>query len=335
MRLRSMAEYGIGRTPMLRARRFTTGGNLLVKIESRNPTGSIKDRLAYYLVPDTEMARDGEPRLVDSTSGNFGLAMMRMASLSGKVFVALADPTISPTKLKRLQSHGEVRLVDKGAALDYRSARIALAKKLGGCPGWRWTNQYDNPLAFRAYFETTGPEIWEQTHGAVTTLVCSVGTGGTICGTAHALKRRNPKVRVVAIEPLGSTIFGTVPGDYLNAGAGMYEPTDIIRRYSGAIDAFCLVPDAIALRTCREFYDAEGEGVGVTAGAALWVGAHLADKDQDETVVVVAPDGWANYCHLADRPTLTGPLPTPRLHLHDHSHDAVSDPVLRLTRSAP
>ena len=244
-------------------------------------------------------------KLTESSSGNLGLAIAYFAREVGVRFLCLVDPLIAPDKLRELEDAGvEVHIVSLGDNPDYRSARIQIARDLDQQPDWIWTNQYDNPANFRAHYETTGPEIWSQTEGRVDYVVCSVGTGGTICGIGHYLKKLNPAVKIVAVEPLGSTIFGGKPGEYLSVGAGMRHPSGIIQCYGHIIDCYYQVSDQDALCECVRLLDTERISVGVTTGSVLVVGSYLAAHHPNNYVMAIAPDGGEKYSDLFARVSL-------------------------------
>lgn len=309
----SFAAHGLGNTPMYRPRVYCRSGNLYLKLENANPVGSIKDRTAYYMIKellDTGRLKPGI-KLVESSSGNLGLALGHFTSELGIPFMCLVDPTIPPDKLSELKGAGvQIHVVSLGSSPDYRTARIQMAHDLDQQSDWIWTNQYDNPANFRAHYETTGPEIWSQTKGCVNYVVCSVGTGGTICGIGHSLKQRNPSVRVVAVEPEGSTIFGGTPGKYLSVGAGMRHPSGIFEEYGQVVDYYCKISDRNALQECVNILHIENLSVGVTAGSVLVVASWLATHHPNEIIVAVVPDGGEEYAVLTK-----GIMP------HDAAHD--------------
>ena len=288
---------------MYRPGAYCRSGNLYLKLESANPSGSVKARTAYYMIKELLEADTLKPgvKLVESSSGNLGLALGYFSSELGIPFVCLVDPTIPSEKLMELQMAGvQIDVVSLGACADYRMARIQAAHDLDQQSDWIWTNQYDNPANFKAHYETTGPEIWSQTKGRVNYVVCSVGTGGTICGIGHSLKQRNPSVRVVAVEPDGSTIFGGKPGQYLSVGAGMRHPSGIVERYGQVVDYHCKISDRNALQECVNILHTENLSVGVTAGSVLVVASWLAARHPSETIVAVVSDGGEEYTALTN-----------------------------------
>ncbi len=316
MTLRPLDYYQIGNTPIHHAKNYCPEGTMLMKCESQNPTGSSKDRLAYALLD--ALPPHGHPDrptlLFDSTSGNFGIAMANLVSEMDVRFMALVDETTASHKLTRLFQQGaELRVIERGPYSDGRSARIAAARELAKEPGWAWMNQYENPIGFHIHFNTTGPEVYLQSEGSVRSVVCSIGTGGTLCGIGAFLKNKDPSISVIAVEPEGSTIFGGSSGCYANAGAGMHGPSGLVQRFGGVIDSYCKVPDSAALFTCREFAMQESMSIGLTGGAAAFVGAHIARQHPMDVVVVLVADSGDAYCDLIQAAT-TKPAYQPVVH---------------------
>ena len=275
--------------------------NLLIKLEQNNPLGSIKDRTAFYILKD--LINSGrlqtDTKLVESSSGNLGLALGYFAYEIGVDFLCLVDSTIPKEKVNQLENnHVKLHSVSIGNHKTYRDARISMASELDQKEEWVWTRQYDNISNIMCHYDTTGPEIWSQTKNNVDFVVCSTGTGGTICGIGLFLKKKNPAVKIVAVEPLGSTIFGGTPGCYLSVGAGMSSASSIVKRFGYVIDYWAQVADTDALNECIRFLEAEDINLGVTAGAALVVALSIAKNEPNKKVVAVAPDGGENYATL-------------------------------------
>jgi cysteine synthase len=296
--LKAASDYAIGETPIHWARRFCPQGHLALKLEQLNATGSVKARTAYFIFMDLIKRHILTPnvKIVESTSGNLGLALSALGREIGIDVVCLVDPTISEHKVQRLGASGaEVRIIELCGHEDYRSARIAEAKRLSSQQGWIWPNQYDNEAGMQAHESTTGPEIWNALSGRVDFVVGSVGTGGTLLGIARALKARRTEIKAVAVEPKGSTIFGGSPGNYLSAGAGLRQASPLLCRHADVIDYFAKVGDDLAIRTSLAVAKTELMAVGVTAGAAIAVATHLAIANPDQVVVAIVPDGGDNY----------------------------------------
>jgi cysteine synthase len=292
-----MRSYGIGGTRLISAERFAKKGNLLAKLEGDNACGSIKDRTAYYIFED--LLRSGRlvpgSRIVESTSGNFGVSLRLFAREYNIEVLCIVDPTMGHAKLARLLSAGAVVESVSSPDGNNRIARVHRARELDGNAGFVWCNQYGNSANVAAHEMTTGREIWDQTDGTVSVVVCAVGTGGTICGVGRALKARAASIEVVGVEPVGSTIFGGVFEPYLNVGAGLPSPSQILWRFGDVIDKYAKVPDALSIATALRFADAEGIGVGVTSGMVLAVAERIAEMRPSDIVVAIAPDGATYY----------------------------------------
>ena len=294
-------EYTLVPTPIHRAETFCQTRNLYVKLEGRGRHGSIKERAAYYIIRDLLLR--GELRsgvsLVESSSGNLGLSLGLFCRQLDIRFLCLVDPTVPAEKLEELAGHGvETTIVDLAGHSSYRDARIEMAARLDRQPGWVWTRQYENPANAQAHSETTGPEIWSQMGEQVDYVVCSVGSGGTVCGIGQFFKRHHPSTMVVGVEPLGSTIFGGSSGCYLSVGAGLSHPPGLVQQFGSVIDCFAQVADADSLKACLRFQTAEGLLLGVTSGATLAVAHELAVLHPDRTVVAISPDDGSHYLSI-------------------------------------
>jgi len=295
-----LEAYGIGKTPLLRCASFAPTGRLFTKFEMYNRGGSIKDRTAYYVFraamesPSAIATR----QLVESTSGNLGASLAVFAREFGFRLRCVVDPTIARAKIERLRGAGaEVEFVTSPDG-DHRSERTRRAAELAATGEFHWTRQLANPANVRAHEETTGVEIYEQTGGSAAIVVVAVGSGGTICGVGRALKRRNRDVRIIGVEPAGSTIFGGTPGPYLTAGAGLRTPSHLLRQHGYVIDSFARVEDAMAIREALDFARREGVAVGITSGMTLAIARRISAARPDEVVVAIAADGADNYCDM-------------------------------------
>lgn len=270
---------------------------IVFKLEQYSLLGSIKSRTAYYLIKDILSSCKDQRHLkvCESTSGNLGLALQYFCNLEKIKFLCLTDKTISSAKLGKLQAHAvEYELVDSFTENGYREARIRRAEELRE-QGYIWTNQYDNAAAVLAHYETTGPEIFEQTKGKLSHIVCAMGTGGTIIGIGKYLHNRNPRIQVVGVEPWGSTIFSSHEGGYLSAGAGMKGTPGNILRNPNVIDVYEVVKDTESIACCNELNSNYGLDVGITSGMAFCVAKKIAEKQPGSYIVVVCPDGRSSY----------------------------------------
>jgi len=285
-------------TPLMCAKNYWPKGNLFVKLDGNNIYGGIKSRTAFYMlkeITDKLPSTANKLNVVESSSGNLAIALHKLSDLFNVNFLCLADKSIPESKIKELQNAGvNIQLVDKGNYPDLRSARIAKAIKIGQKKGWVWANQYANVGNFRAHFETTGAELWDQTSGALSYVVCSVGSAGTICGIGNYLKEKKHNINIVGVEPVGSTSFGGKPGPYISAGAGMRGPSELLSRFGGCINYYSKVTDESAAIQCINFFKYEKISVGITTGHNLAVATEIA-SNTDKIVVVVSADSGHHY----------------------------------------
>jgi cystathionine beta-synthase len=291
----------IGDTPLVRLSRIGAGlrPQLIAKLESFNPGGSIKDRVAVALIEAAE--RDGRLRpggtIVEPTSGNTGTGLAIAARLKGYRVIAVMPDKMSKEKMDLLRAYGaEVVVAPTDVAPDSPQSYYRVADRLTSeIPGAFQPNQYFNPANPQAHYESTGPEIWEQTAGQITHLVVGVGTGGTVTGTARYLKERNPELVVIGADPVGSIYSGKDVHPYLIEGVGedfwpeTFDPT--------VIDRWERVSDRDAFLTTRRLAELEGILAGGSGGmavhAALAVAAGI--DDPEAMVLVVLPDGGRSY----------------------------------------
>ncbi len=291
--MKILEEYCIGDTPLYKANNYCSCGSIYLKLEMFNFLGSIKSRTAYYIIKDLfdKDRLHSNTTVVESTSGNLGIALSFFTKEFKTNFLCLIDPFINNNKLKQLEELGtNIYEVQRSGDLDYRSSRIKLAQELNSKENYIWVNQYSNPANVLAHYETTGKEIWSQSKGNIDYLVSTVGSGGTISGTALFLKEKNKSIKIIAVEPFGSCIFGGEPANYYSAGAGLAEPSDIIKKYFYLIDEFHKVKDSDAQAECLLFKKREGFSVGHTTGMCLFIARELALKYNKANIVVISPD---------------------------------------------
>lgn len=292
--MNEMSAYHIGNTPMVQIDSLN-GNRIFIKLEQENFLGSIKARTGYYIISNLPKAAEGRT-IVESTSGNLGLALSFFCKETGRDFLCLIDSTIASAKLKRLEEQGvRYEMVVGRSGMDLRSCRIERARELMESNHYYWVNQYDNASGIAAHEQTTAPEIWEQTGHSLTAAVCAVGSGGTICGVSKFLKSKNSRITICGVEPLGSTVFGSIKGNYINVGAGLAgKPGNLIR--SGAeVDIAYSIPDSESIECANLLYKRYGLAVGVTSGMAFAGVRRLAESTQNGTIVFIAPDGRKSY----------------------------------------
>lgn len=288
----------IGDTPLIRLGRLFPGRTVLGKLESLNPGGSTKDRVAVSLVDDAERSGRLQPggHIVEPTSGNTGVGLAIVAARRGYRCTFTVPDKVAPEKIALLRAYGATVIVCPTSvpAEDERSYYSVAARVAADDPTSFRPDQYSNPANPRAHVESTGPEIWRQTAGRVTHLVAGAGTGGTLGGIGRFLKSRNPDVQVIAADPVGSVYSGGAGDPYLVEGIGEdFWPANwdssIVDGVETVTDAECF---AWARRTARE----EGILLGGSCGAALAAVARVVERSaEDAVIIVVLPDGGRGY----------------------------------------
>lgn len=293
----------VGATPLLELREYASANGckarILAKLEYRNPAGSVKDRVAVRMIDEAEKAgilHKGDV-IIEPTSGNTGIGLACVAAARGYRLIITMPETMSMERRKLLSAYGAELVLtpaSKGTKGAIRKAN-ELADEIGGFVPSQFTNPY-NP---QAHYDTTGPEIWEDTEGKVDIFVAGVGTGGTITGTGKYLKEKNPAVKIVAVEPAGSPVLSDgIPGRHKiqGIGAGFVPDTLDIEIY----DEIIAVSDEDAYLTCRDLVRTEGALCGVSSGAALYAAKNLAERPENEgkTIVVLLPDSGERYLSM-------------------------------------
>ena len=308
----------IGNTPLIRLRRASeaTGCTILGKAEFMNPGGSVKDRAGLAIIIDAEQRgtlREGGT-IVEGTAGNTGIGLTLVGNARGYRSVIVMPETQSQEKIDFLRMIGaDLRLVPAKPYRDqgnYVHVSRRLAEELAATTGNAiWANQFDNLANREGHRMTTGPEIWEQTGGKVDAFTCSCGTGGTLAGVSLALKERNPGVRIVLADPLGSGLYGWVKsGDLTIAGSSITEGignSRVTENLSGvSIDDAEQIPDAEALEQIFEVLIHEGLSVGTSSGINIAAAIRVAKAmGPGHTVVTILCDGGSRYQSKLFNPT--------------------------------
>lgn len=291
----------IGKTPLVSIPRFMSDkgakAQVCVKLEYFNPAGSVKDRAALYMIKDAEekgFISEGSV-IVEPTSGNTGIGLAAVASSRGyKVILTMPD-TMSVERRNLLKAYGAEIVLTEGAL--GMSGAIEKAKELlAQYEGSFMPCQFENEANTQAHFETTGPEIWDDTEGRVDIFVAGVGTGGTLTGIAKYLKEKNPNVKIVAVEPAKSPLLsGGEAAPHGLQGIGANFIPDILD--TDLIDEVIPVMEEDAFKTCRELSRREGYLVGISSGAALYAATELAKRLENEgkLIVTLLPDTGERY----------------------------------------
>jgi cystathionine beta-synthase len=291
----------VGETPLVRLSRVGAGvkPQIVAKLESFNPGGSIKDRVAVRLIEAAE--RDGRLRpggtIIEPTSGNTGVGLAIAARLKGYRVIAVMPDKMSKEKIDLLRAYGaEVVVAPTDVAPDSPQSYYRVADRLTEeIPGAFQPNQYANPANPETHYLTTGPELWRQSGGRITHFVCGVGTGGTITGVARYLREQNPDIEVIGADPVGSIYSNEEVHPYLVEGVGedfwpsTFDPT--------VVDRYVTVSDRDSFLTTRRLAQTEGLLVGGSCGLAVHAALEVAKgiADPQAMIAVVLPDGGRAY----------------------------------------
>ncbi|TWV09858.1 cysteine synthase A [Bacteroidaceae bacterium HV4-6-C5C] len=291
----------IGHTPLMKvsgySNKYGLKRELIVKLESFNPAGSVKDRVALSMIEDAEKRGLLKPgaTIIEPTSGNTGVGLAMVATIKGYRLILTMPETMSLERRNLLKAFGaDIVLTDGMAGM---AGSIAKARELNAeIPGSIILQQFENPANPQAHLLTTGEEIWDDTDGKVDVFVAGVGTGGTVCGVGRALKKYNPNIYIVAVEPEASPILeGGKPGTHRIQGIGanfipaIYDPS--------VINEVFPVPDGEAIRGGRDLAATEGVLAGISSGAALYAARQIALRPEfaDKQIVVLLPDTGERY----------------------------------------
>ena len=297
----------IGHTPLVRLNRVVRGlkPTLLAKLEYLNPGGSVKDRIGITMLEAAEKAGSIKPggTIIEGTSGNTGMGLALAAAIKGYQCIFTMPDKMSQEKIDALRALGaEVIVTPTEVEHDDPRSYHSVARRLSReIPNSLFPNQYENPANTEAHYKTTGPEIWEQTQGKVTHVVIGVGTGGTITGVARFLKEKNPNIRVIGADPVGSIFAemfktGRKPQvqPYKTEGIGQTElPANVD---FSVIDELYAVSDKDAFLLTRQLARTEGIFAGGSAGSALYAALKASEKlTENDLVVIIIPDSGTRY----------------------------------------
>lgn len=297
----------IGNTPIARLRNMQNGSgvNVWAKLEYFNLTGSIKDRMALYMIEDAEKRGLLKPgaTIIENSSGNTGTALAMIAAIKGYRCIITIPDKMSEEKINLMRAYGaEVIVTPTDVPADSPQSYYSVARRLAEeTPDSFYPDQYNNPKNIEAHYRTTGPEIWVQTAGKIDYFVAGIGTGGTLSGTAKYLKERKPDIKVIAVDPVGSVFY-----DYFMTGQcgnphsykveGIGEDYLVKALDFGIIDDIIQVTDKDSFITARRLAREEGLFGGGSSGSAVWASLKIADKAKPgENVVTILPDSGSRY----------------------------------------
>ena len=300
-RIYTSADQLIGKTPLLELthieKKYGLKAKILAKLEYFNPAGSVKDRVAKAMIDDAEakgLLKEGSV-IIEPTSGNTGIGLASVAAARGYRIIIVMPDTMSVERRQLMKAYGAELVLSEGAK--GMKGAIAKADELAKeIPNSFIPGQFVNPANPKAHFETTGPEIYEDTDGEVDIFVAGVGTGGTITGVGQYLKSKKPEVKVVAVEPRSSAVLSTgVAGAHKIQGIGAGFVPDVLD--TKIYDEIIPVENDDAFAAGREIGRSEGVLVGISSGAAVWAAVELARRPENEgkTIVVLLPDTGDRY----------------------------------------
>ena len=299
------ADQLIGHTPLLELTHIEAAegleAKLLAKLEYFNPAGSVKDRIAKAMLDDAEAAGklNKDPTIIEPTSGNTGIGLASVAAARGYKIIIVMPETMSVERRQLMKAYGAELVLTEGAK--GMKGAIAKADELAKeIPNSFVAGQFVNPANPKAHYQTTGPEIWEDTDGQVDVFVAGVGTGGTVTGVGEFLKEQNPEIQVVAVEPATSPVLSKgQAGPHKIQGIGAGFVPDVLD--TQVYDEIIPVENDDAFATGRAVGHKEGVLVGISSGAAVWAALQLAKRPENEgkTIVALLADTGERYLSTA------------------------------------
>lgn len=304
MKIKNSVTELIGSTPLLRLNKmekeFGACAEMVAKVEFFNPAGSVKDRVGYNMIIEAEKEGRLKPggTIIEPTSGNTGVGIAMTAAARGYKAIMVMPESMSIERRKLLAALGaELVLTDKALGMQ---GSVEKARQLAEeIPGAIIAGQFENPANPQAHYETTGPEIWEDTDGQVDILVATFGTGGTVSGIGRYLKEKNPEIKVIAVEPAASPLLSegkAAPHKIQGIGAN-FIPEVLDKEI---IDEILTVSDDEALDTMKQMAQTEGVLVGVSSGAAVYAAGKVAARSENarKRIVLVLPDTGERYLSI-------------------------------------
>jgi cystathionine beta-synthase len=297
----------VGKTPLVPLVHVTKGARpvLWAKLEYFNPTGSVKDRMALYMVEDAERSGLLKPggTIVEGSSGNTGAALAMISAVKGyRCIITMPDKMSNEKKNFMMALGAQVIVTPTDVPPDSPQSYYSVARRIASeTPNAWYPDQYNNPKNIEAHYHTTGPEIWEQTQGQIDYLVAGIGTGGTLSGAGKYLKERKPSTKVIAVDPEGSIFYeyfktGTLPRPHVYQVEGIGEDYLVKAVDFGLIDDIIQVSDKNSFLMARRLAREEGIFAGGSSGSAVWAALKLAVQvDAGKHIIVILPDSGDRY----------------------------------------
>ncbi len=292
----------IGNTPIVKINRVTEKGDrIFAKLEYFNPGGSIKDRMAYFILKEAERSGQLKNTIVENSSGNTGAAIAMISAVMGKKAIITIPDKMSSEKINLMKAFGaEVVVTPTDVPYDSPESYYSRARIISEEKGAYYPDQYNNPDNIRCHYETTGPEIWMQMEGNIDVLVAGMGTGGTISGIGRYLKEKNPDIRIIGVDPEGSVFY-----DYFKEGKlvepHVYKVEGIGEDYLVKAVDFSVIDDIIQVNDRESFLMArrlareEGIFAGGSSGSAMVAALKIAPKFRGKNILVIFPDSGYRY----------------------------------------
>ena len=300
-RIYTSADQLVGNTPLLELAhieaKYSLNAKIYAKLEYFNPAGSVKDRIAKSMIADAEASGKLKPGsvIIEPTSGNTGIGLAAIAAAKGYRIIIVMPETMSVERRQLMKAYGAELVLSEGSK--GMKGAIAKAEELAASiPGSFIPGQFVNPANPKAHFETTGPEIWNDTDGEVDIFVAGVGTGGTLTGVGEYLKSKKPSVKIVAVEPASSAVLSTgVAGPHKIQGIGAGFVPDVLN--TSIYDEIIPVSNEDAFATGKLIGKSEGVLVGISSGAAAFAAVQLAKRPENagKKIVVLLPDTGDRY----------------------------------------